>query len=385
MAVASTPAPRTNGHRGASSARDAASAMMTISKVAQPRHCRTLSPVGRALARRPSSPRSSTIAGTRSRAAGAAVRPSSTAPITAPTAMASRLTPSGRPASTTKDAATGSSRLTPRLAHRPRVSRRPSSCEAGSARVRGASARAAVIVNVSPYAGMTRTGSSGRRRVQPSSQPGRPGLPHTAPPTLRQPPRVRPCPTTRCGPQRPARPSSTASATARCPSRRSTPGWRRTRCSSPTCCRSRRACSPEPLATTRRCSPAAASRSSRSSTGSSGWPPTAASTSRRRPCRRRWPTATCCSASTAPRTPMRSGACTSSSASTSRRGARRCPAHPRTPSWSSTGRRRASRRTSRGSATRPPAPGLPTARWSTTCCGLEAAFWSMALSDGGAA
>ena len=33
---------------------------------------------------------------------------------------------------------------------------------------------------MSPYAGMTRTGSSGRRRIQPSSQPGLSGLPHTA-------------------------------------------------------------------------------------------------------------------------------------------------------------------------------------------------------------
>jgi hypothetical protein len=38
------------------------------------------------------------------------------APITVPTAMARTVSRSGRPASTTKDAATGSSRLTPRLA-----------------------------------------------------------------------------------------------------------------------------------------------------------------------------------------------------------------------------------------------------------------------------
>jgi hypothetical protein len=113
--------------------------MMTISNVAQPMHCTTFSPVGRYDARRPSSPRIITIAGARSRAAGAAVSPSSVAPISAPTTIASTVTPSGRPARTTNAAATGSSRLMPRLNHSPKVSRRPSTGGGGSVRVRGAS------------------------------------------------------------------------------------------------------------------------------------------------------------------------------------------------------------------------------------------------------
>ncbi len=62
--MASTPATRTNGQRGVCSTRDAAVAMMTISKVAQPKHCTTLSTVGSDEIRAPNRPRSSTIAGT---------------------------------------------------------------------------------------------------------------------------------------------------------------------------------------------------------------------------------------------------------------------------------------------------------------------------------
>src|SRR3712207_927117 len=40
---------------------------------------------------------------------------------------------------------------------------------------------------VAPYAGITRSGSSGRRRVESPSQPGPPELPHMAPTTLDRP------------------------------------------------------------------------------------------------------------------------------------------------------------------------------------------------------
>ena len=177
MAVASTPAATTNGARGRSSAREAASAMTTISKVAQPTHCTRLTTVGSAEARRPSRPRSSTIAGTRSRADGAAVSPSSAPPRTAPTTTAATVTASGRPGRTTKAAATGSSRLMPRLPNRPAVSRSPSAASGGSARVSGASpagrADGTTVLIAAPYAGITRSGSDGRRHVQPPSQPGR--------------------------------------------------------------------------------------------------------------------------------------------------------------------------------------------------------------------
>ncbi len=158
--------------------------MTTTSKVAHPRHCTRLSPVGSQDARRPSRPRSSTIAGTRSRAPGAAVSPSSAPPSSDPTATASRVTPSGRPASTTNDAATGSSRLTPRFAHSPNVSRSPWSATGSSASTTGASGgglvRVTLLVTVSPYAGMTRTGPTvdGRSAVLSARSPG---LPHTRP------------------------------------------------------------------------------------------------------------------------------------------------------------------------------------------------------------
>ena len=102
--------------------------------------------------------------------------------MTAPTAIGQQRRaerPAGR---TTNAAATGSSRLMPRLAQRPKMSRSAEACAAGSASVSGASVRGASgtdVLKVSPYAGITRTGSSGRRRRQPSSQPGLSGLPHT--------------------------------------------------------------------------------------------------------------------------------------------------------------------------------------------------------------
>ena len=101
--------------------------------------------------------------------------------MTAPTATTTSVTPSGRPASTTNDAATGSSRLMPRLDHSEKVPRSPRTGVAVPTSVVAGSCEEVtdvVVLMVSPYAGMTRTGSSGRRR-QPSSQPGRPGLPHT--------------------------------------------------------------------------------------------------------------------------------------------------------------------------------------------------------------
>src|SRR3954468_3261610 len=164
--------------------------MITISKVAQPTHCTRFSAVGSAEARRPSSPRSSTIVGTRSRAPAAAAGPRRTAPIAAPTTIAPIVVDSGRPGRTTKTAATGSSRLTPRLAHRPKESRRPRAAAGAWSRVRGASPVGALVrtssevLMVAPYAGITRSGSSGRRRVQSPSQPGPPELPHMAVPTL---------------------------------------------------------------------------------------------------------------------------------------------------------------------------------------------------------
>ena len=101
ISVATRPPPSTNGHRGRPSTRAAASAMITISNVAHPTHCTRLSTVGRYDTRPPSRPRRSTMAGTPSRAPAAALRPSSTDPMTAPTTIAATVTTSGRPGRTT--------------------------------------------------------------------------------------------------------------------------------------------------------------------------------------------------------------------------------------------------------------------------------------------
>jgi len=59
--------------------------------------------------------------------------------MTAPTTTARMVSLSERPGSTTKAAATGRSRLMPKLLHKPAVSRRPCVGATGSASVRGAS------------------------------------------------------------------------------------------------------------------------------------------------------------------------------------------------------------------------------------------------------
>ena len=92
-----------------------------------------------------------------------------------------------------------------------------------------------------PYAGITRSGSSGQRPVlcRPLSPAG-PSSRVVHCPSHGMPP---PCPT--CGSARPSIRSSPPCATARWPPRRSTPGWPRTVASSVTSCGFRRGCSRE--------------------------------------------------------------------------------------------------------------------------------------------
>jgi hypothetical protein len=65
----------------------------------------------------------------------------------------------------------------PRLPQSPRVSRKPNGFGAGSVRVSGASRLVGLVSTAglpmcSPYAGIIRSGSSGRRQIRPPSQPG---------------------------------------------------------------------------------------------------------------------------------------------------------------------------------------------------------------------
>src|SRR3712207_6891989 len=76
------------------------------------------------------------------------------------------------------------------ISHSPNASRRPRVAAGASVRVRGASPvdvlvrTSSDVLMVAPYAGITRSGSSGRRRVESPSQPGPPELPHMARPTI---------------------------------------------------------------------------------------------------------------------------------------------------------------------------------------------------------
>src|SRR3712207_7654313 len=90
------------------------------------------------------------------------------------------------------------------ISHSPNASRRPRVAAGAWSRVRGASPVGALVrtssdvLMVAPYAGITRSGSSGRRRVESPSQPGPPELPHMALFTIGPPIGAR------CGPCRPA-------------------------------------------------------------------------------------------------------------------------------------------------------------------------------------
>jgi hypothetical protein len=173
MAVASTPASSAHGTRSDSEVSLVATSVMTsTSTAAHPTHCARLSTVGSIEARRPSSPRSSAMAGAPVAAPGTAAAPSRSEPRTQPSTIAAsaagRLS-GGRPTTgaSTKTAAAGSVSVTPRDPHSEAWSRQPSCCGGMLVRssVSGASLTCAVVAIVTtPYAGMTRTGSGGRRR-----------------------------------------------------------------------------------------------------------------------------------------------------------------------------------------------------------------------------
>ena len=123
----------------------AAVAIVTSSKMPQPRHCRMLSTVGSHDSRAPKSPRSSTMAGAPVCAPGSPASASTTVPSIVPTTIAvsaaareSSGVP-GPPGCSTKIAAVKPSRLTPRLPHSPNWSSRLSAWGTGSASVRATS------------------------------------------------------------------------------------------------------------------------------------------------------------------------------------------------------------------------------------------------------
>ena len=186
--VATTPAPMTKTDRGTEGTRFAEpSAMTRISTAAQPTHWAMLSAVGIQEPRRPSSPRKSTIEGAPVSAPGTAASASTAVPRTVPTrtaVMAAARVSGGRSAEgrRTKAAATGMVSVMPRLPQREAWSLNPRGRGGASSRVSGASCVSwvtdfAVESIHPPFAGITRTGSCGRRlgaalsaRSHPSSR-----------------------------------------------------------------------------------------------------------------------------------------------------------------------------------------------------------------------
>ena len=139
----STPAIRTYPHLGTPGAIVcAAVAIVTSSKMLQPKSCRMFSAVGRYDTRVPNSPRSSTMAGAPVCAPGIPESASTAAPSSVPTTMAVSAAISDSsgvpvpPGWSTKIAPVKPSRLTPRLPQSPNWSSRPSDCGTGSASVR---------------------------------------------------------------------------------------------------------------------------------------------------------------------------------------------------------------------------------------------------------
>ena len=187
ISVAPAPARSTNGQRQASpSTAVAAVAMTMISIVAQPTFWAMLSRVGTTEPRRPTSPRSDTMAGAPVVAPNIAEAPSSSAPRPQPTTMARMARPTEPVVVATRAPVSGPNRLIPRLPHIASWSTKPSGRGGSVVRVSGASAapvRGVVSggrrserradIDAAPYAGITRSGSVGRRaRVRtPPSQP----------------------------------------------------------------------------------------------------------------------------------------------------------------------------------------------------------------------
>jgi hypothetical protein len=99
--------------------------MMISSKTDQPRHCRTLSAVGRSEPRRPSGARSTTIAGTRASAPIIPATPSIALPTMPATRIAAKAPPS-ESVGTRNAPATITSSETERLPQSRNVSRNPS-------------------------------------------------------------------------------------------------------------------------------------------------------------------------------------------------------------------------------------------------------------------
>ena len=118
IAVAAAPATITNGQRQASPSTATAAVEMTmISMVAQPMFCAMLSRVGTTDPRRPTRPRSATMAGAPVVAPNTADAPSRTAPRVQPTTMAAMARPTEPTVVATRAPVSGPNRLMPRLPH----------------------------------------------------------------------------------------------------------------------------------------------------------------------------------------------------------------------------------------------------------------------------
>ncbi len=148
--------------------------MTMISIVAQPTFCAMLSTVGTTEPRRPNRPRNETMAGAPVVAPNIAEAPSSNAPMAQPTTTATIASPTDPVVKTTRAPVIGPNKLIPRFAHIASWSRNPSgrggsvvSCSGASSRGGADGAvlveRAETDMRSTPYAGITRSGSVGRR------------------------------------------------------------------------------------------------------------------------------------------------------------------------------------------------------------------------------
>ena len=118
IVVATAPATMTNGQRhSAPTTATAAEEMTMISIVAQPMFWAMFKMVGATDPRRPSSPRSATIAGAPVVTPNMADAPSSSAPSPQPTTIAVIARPTEPVVATTRAPVSGPNRLIPRLPH----------------------------------------------------------------------------------------------------------------------------------------------------------------------------------------------------------------------------------------------------------------------------
>ena len=161
ISVAPAPAMSTNGQRQASPRIAVAAVAMTmISMVAQPTFWAMFSSVGTTEPRRPTSPRSDTMAGAPVVAPNMAEAPSSSAPSPQPTTMASTARPTEPVVVATRAPVSGPNRLIPRLPHMASWSTKPSGRGGSVVRTSGASVAAVREAGVR----RTQVGGGGRHR-----------------------------------------------------------------------------------------------------------------------------------------------------------------------------------------------------------------------------